>query len=80
MAGVYGYRGRFLVCTTVVQEIDALATSAKLLCTYDFEMTKTESAQAFIERWQGVMASELATAQSFVMELCDLLDGPGAAV
>ena len=49
-------------------------------CTYDFQMTKTESAQAFIERWQGVMASELATAQSFVMELCDLLDGPGAAV
>ena len=39
-------------------------------------MTKTESAQAFIERWQGVTASELATAQSFVMELCELLDVP----
>jgi len=27
----------------------------------------------FIARWRGVTASELATAQSFVMELCDLL-------
>jgi hypothetical protein len=27
----------------------------------------------FIERWRGVTASELATAQSFVMDLCDLL-------
>lgn len=45
-------------------------------CTYDFQMTKTESAQAFIERWQGVTASEFATAQSFVMELCELLDVP----
>ena len=31
-------------------------------------------AQAFVERWQGVTASELSTAQSFVRELCDLLD------
>ena len=30
----------------------------------------------FIERWQGVTASELATAQSFVMDLCELLDVP----
>ncbi|MEO6017239.1 MAG: DNA methyltransferase [Polaromonas sp.] len=30
-------------------------------------------AQAFIKRWQGVTASELSTAQSFVRELCDLL-------
>lgn len=30
-------------------------------------------AQAFISRWQGVTASELSTAQSFVRELCDLL-------
>lgn len=29
--------------------------------------------EAFIERWKGVTASELATAQSFVIELCDLL-------
>lgn len=33
----------------------------------------TKSASAFIERWQGVMASELATAQTFVMDLCELL-------
>lgn len=30
-------------------------------------------AHAFIERWQGVTASELATAQSFVMDLCEVL-------
>ena len=29
--------------------------------------------QAFITRWSGATASELATAQSFVIELCDLL-------
>jgi hypothetical protein len=29
--------------------------------------------EGFIERWQGVSASELATAQSFVMDLCELL-------
>jgi len=38
--------------------------------------TKTTTAQAFIARWQGVTASELATAQSFVLELCDLLGVP----
>ena len=38
--------------------------------------TKTTTAQAFIARWQGVNASELATAQSFVLELCDLLGVP----
>ena len=31
------------------------------------------AALAFIARWQGSTASELATAQSFVMELCELL-------
>lgn len=36
------------------------------------------SAQAFIQRWQGVTASELSTAQSFVRELCDLLGGARA--
>ncbi len=30
-------------------------------------------AQSFIGRWQGVTASELSTAQSFVRELCELL-------
>jgi hypothetical protein len=37
-------------------------------------MEKTDQIQAFIERWQGVTASELSTAQSFVMELCELLE------
>ena len=31
------------------------------------------SAAAFIARWRGVTASELSTAQSFVIQLCDLL-------
>lgn len=35
------------------------------------------SARAFIQRWQGVTASELSTAQSFVRELCGL---PGVDV
>jgi hypothetical protein len=35
--------------------------------------TATTSAKAFIARWQGVSASELSTAQSFVRELCELL-------
>jgi uncharacterized protein (DUF433 family) len=29
--------------------------------------------ESFVARWQGVTASELATAQSFVIELCGLL-------
>ena len=33
-------------------------------------------AAAFIQRWQGITASELSTAQSFVRELCDLLGVP----
>ena len=33
----------------------------------------TPPMQAFIDRWQGVSASELATAQSFVIDLCDVL-------
>ena len=32
-----------------------------------------DAIQAFIQRWLGVTASELATAQSFVLELCELL-------
>ena len=32
-----------------------------------------QAAAAFIARWQGVQASELATAQSFVIDLCRLL-------
>jgi len=38
--------------------------------------TRTIAAQAFIDRWRGVAASELATAQSFVMDLCELLGVP----
>ena len=32
------------------------------------------AAQAFIARWSGVAASELASAQSFVIDLCALLE------
>lgn len=40
----------------------------------DRTLTDTNAnALAFVERWQGVTASELSTAQSFVRELCDLL-------
>lgn len=35
--------------------------------------TDTAAAQAFIARWRGVTASEPATSQSFVNELCALL-------
>jgi hypothetical protein len=36
-------------------------------------MDKTNEIAAFIARWQGVTASELATAQSFVIGLCEVL-------
>jgi hypothetical protein len=39
-------------------------------------MATPEQVQAFVQRWQGVTASELATAQSFVMALCSLLEVP----
>jgi hypothetical protein len=32
-----------------------------------------DAAQSFITRWRGVTASELSTAQSFVIDLCVLL-------
>ena len=35
--------------------------------------TQDTATQAFITRWTGATASELATAQSFVIELCELL-------
>jgi hypothetical protein len=35
-----------------------------------------QAAAAFIQRWQGTTASELSTAQSFVTQLCALLDVP----
>lgn len=37
-------------------------------------MNNKENVEAFIERWRGVTASELATAQTFVMNSCNLLD------
>ena len=37
-------------------------------------MSNDDNAKAFIARWQGVTASELATAQSFVLDLCELLE------
>ncbi len=36
-------------------------------------MNQSEQVSKFIERWQGITASELATAQSFTTELCELL-------
>ncbi|MDO8375435.1 MAG: class I SAM-dependent DNA methyltransferase [Polaromonas sp.] len=38
--------------------------------------THNAKASAFVQRWQGVTASELSTAQSFVRELCELLGVP----
>ncbi|HEU4593218.1 MAG TPA: type IIL restriction-modification enzyme MmeI, partial [Steroidobacteraceae bacterium] len=32
------------------------------------------SATAFIAKWRGVAASELSTSQSFLHDLCELLD------
>ncbi|WP_206733290.1 type IIL restriction-modification enzyme MmeI [Luteimonas sp. YGD11-2] len=32
------------------------------------------AAEAFIARWQGVAASELSTSQSFLIDLCRLLE------
>ncbi|RPE65079.1 type II restriction/modification system DNA methylase subunit YeeA [Tibeticola sediminis] len=37
---------------------------------------ETLAAAAFIERWRGVTASELASAQTFITELCGLLGVP----
>lgn len=41
------------------------------------DSTETAAARAFIRRWQHSTASELATAQSFVIDLCALLGVPG---
>lgn len=38
--------------------------------------TPDSAALAFIARWRGVEASELATAQTFLIELCELLGVP----
>jgi hypothetical protein len=34
----------------------------------------TEKVERFIERWKGVSASELSVAQTFTLDLCDLLE------
>ena len=39
-------------------------------------MIEPQTIERFIARWQGKTASELATAQTFVIELCDLLAVP----
>ena len=39
----------------------------------DQSPTLCENTEKFIQRWHGVTASELATAQSFVIDLCELL-------
>ncbi|MCF8210077.1 MAG: class I SAM-dependent DNA methyltransferase [Rhodoferax sp.] len=39
-----------------------------------FDASSDSAAQAFITRWRGITASELSTAQSFVIDLCALLD------
>jgi len=36
-------------------------------------MQKNKTVEEFIQRWQGIKASELSTSQSFVMDLCELL-------
>ncbi len=38
-----------------------------------FGLSSDPAVAAFVERWQRVTASELATSQSFIIELCDLL-------
>lgn len=37
-------------------------------------MAGVTAADAFVARWQGVSASELATSQSFIISLCELLE------
>lgn len=39
----------------------------------DATATADAAAEAFIDRWQGVTASELSTSQSFLIDLCRLL-------
>ena len=50
----------------------ALLSSSAVTAAEADEAT-TSAAQAFINRWKGVTASELSTSQSFVIQLCELL-------
>jgi hypothetical protein len=36
----------------------------------------TSAIQSFIDRWANVTASEISTSQSFIIDLCELLDVP----
>ncbi len=53
-----------------MQHTPGMGAAARQADTAD---TSTTAAQAFITKWSGITASELATAQSFVIELCALL-------
>ncbi|WP_296872868.1 DNA methyltransferase, partial [Tibeticola sp.] len=50
--------------------------TATLAATPADEAAATAAAHAFIAKWQGVAASELSSAQSFFIDLCDLLGVP----
>jgi hypothetical protein len=53
--------------------IAAMQEAASPLTSTPANTETDQRALAFIQRWQGVTASELSTAQSFVRELCELL-------
>ena len=40
------------------------------------DATTADQIQCFINRWTGVTASELSTSQTFIIDLCELLDVP----
>ena len=42
--------------------------------------TQDERTEKFIERWHLAAGSELATAQSFVIELCELLSSASKVI
>ena len=54
----------------------ATSTPAASAVTAAADPQTATAAHAFIAKWRGVTASELATAQSFVIDLCDLLGLP----
>jgi hypothetical protein len=51
----------------------ATATASSTVTAAEADEATTATAQAFINRWKGVTASELSTSQSFVIQLCELL-------
>ena len=46
----------------------------------DATNTTNESIEKFIQRWHQAAGSELATAQSFVIELCELLSSASKVI